>query len=85
MLRGTLRTIRYIRSWKASADLSVQEVAVDRGGTVVPATLLHPVGRGEALPAWVVLGGVTRMGRFHPQLMEIRRGSGVDGCSGSGS
>jgi pimeloyl-ACP methyl ester carboxylesterase len=71
MLRGTLRTIRYIRSWKASADLSAQQVEIERQGIVVLATLLHPAGRAEALPPWVVLGGVTRMGRFHPQLMRF--------------
>jgi pimeloyl-ACP methyl ester carboxylesterase len=71
MLRGTLRTIRYIRGWQTGADISVQQVEIEREGTVVPATLLHPAGRDEALPAWVVLGGVSRMGRFHPQLMRF--------------
>lgn len=71
MLRGTLRTIRYIRSWQTGADISTRQVEIEREGTVVPATLLHPAGHDEALPAWVVLGGVSRMGRFHPQLMRF--------------
>jgi pimeloyl-ACP methyl ester carboxylesterase len=73
MLRGTLRTVRYIRSWNAGAHLSVQEVEIERDGVTVAATLLGPVSRERELPAWVVLGGVTRMGRFHPQLVRFAR------------
>ena len=32
-----------------------------------------PAARSAGLPAWIALGGVSRMGRFHPQLVRFAR------------
>lgn len=68
MLRGTLRTLRYARSWKAGADVAIEEVTVERDGVAIPATLILPAKHRGDLPAWIALGGISRMGRVHPQL-----------------
>lgn len=68
MLRGVLRTARYARSWKAGANVRIQETEFVREGVVLPATLVLPVRPGGPYPGWIALGGISRMGRFHPQL-----------------
>lgn len=71
MLKGTLRTLRYARSWSTGADVTVEETVIQRDGEEVPATLVLPVqGRGP-WPAWIALGGISRMGRHHPQLVRF--------------
>ena len=68
MLRGMARTARYVRSWKTSADVQIRELTVERGSEAVPATLVLPTEAPEKLPGWIAIGGVSRRGRFHPQL-----------------
>ena len=80
-MRGTLRTIRYARSWKAGADVEMEETAILRDGVEVPATLVRPTGYKGRLPAWVALGGISRMGRFHPQLMRFAGALASSGAS----
>ena len=71
MLKGTLRTVRYARSWKAGADVELIETEMQRSGETMGATLVLPSRRRGPLPAWIALGGVSRMGRFHPQLVRF--------------
>ena len=71
MLRGTLRTLRYARSWKAGADVRTEEVSIEREGLPVAATLMLPAFHTGDLPGWIALGGISRMGRFHPQLVRF--------------
>jgi len=71
MFRGMLRTARYAHSWKTGADVLVDEIAFERSGTVVPATLLRPAAGGESLAGWIALGGISRMARHHPQLVRL--------------
>lgn len=74
MPRHTARAFRYARSWlSGSADVDVQEIDVDRGDRHVPATLVRPAGASGPLPTWIVLHGVTRPGRAHPQLERFVR------------
>jgi predicted esterase len=72
-MRGVLRTIRYARSWKAGADVVACETEIERAGERVPATLVLPAHRAGAVPAWIALGGISRMGRTHPQLVRFTR------------
>ncbi len=46
---------------------------LDRDGTAIPATLLRPRASVTPLPAWVVMHGITRPGRSHPQLLRFAR------------
>lgn len=71
MIRGAIRTVRYAHSWKAGAAVRVQQVEVEREGLSVPATLVLPDRPRGRLPGWVAIGGVSRRGRFHPQLMRF--------------
>lgn len=68
MLRGVLRTARYVRSWQWGADVVAHETEIDRDGRSIPATLVLPARSKGPLPGWIALGGVSRLGRFHPQL-----------------
>lgn len=68
MLRDVVRTCRYARSWKTSAEVSVRQIGIDRDGVSVPATLVVPAKARCRLPGWIAIGGVSRRGRFHPQL-----------------
>ncbi len=71
MLRGALRTARYARSWKAGADVATQETEITRGDTPVPATLVVAKGARGPLPGWIAIGGISCMGRHHPQLVRF--------------
>ena len=73
MLRGVLRTARYARSWKTGADVLAEDVRIERAGELVDATLLAPRKPGGSPSAWIALGGVSRMGRHHPQLVRFSR------------
>jgi pimeloyl-ACP methyl ester carboxylesterase len=81
MLRGVLRTARYARSWKAGASVITEETEIDRCGRTVPATLLLPRGSRPPLPGWIALGGVSRMGRRHPQLVRFARALASSGAA----
>lgn len=70
-MRGVLRTVRYARSWKGVPDTVVRETRIMREGRPIEATLVMPAGVSKATHAWVAIGGVSRMGRFHPQLMRF--------------
>jgi len=71
MLRRLLRTARYARSWKSDAEVRTLETEIDRDGEKVPATLVVPSESPAPLPAWIALGGVSCMGRHHPQLVRF--------------
>ncbi len=71
MIKGTIRALRYARSWKTGADIVTEETSFERDDVVLPATLYLPARHRGTLPAWVALGGISRMGRFHPQLVRF--------------
>ncbi len=71
MLRRLRRTARYARSWKSDADVSAVETEIDRDGAKIAATLVMPREPAAPLPAWIALGGVSCMGRHHPQLVRF--------------
>lgn len=81
MLRGTLRTLRYARSWKAGADVMIEETSIERDGVAVPATLMLPANHRGDLPAWIALGGISCMGRCHPQLVRFARALASSGAA----
>ena len=69
-----LRTVRYARAWLAGPTNFVEEdVVLDRADRQVPGTLTRPGAASAPLPAWVVLHGLTRRGRAHPQLQRFTR------------
>jgi pimeloyl-ACP methyl ester carboxylesterase len=68
------RAYRYGRAWLSGpVDIDEAEVGLVRDGVPVPATLVRPRAAREALPGWVVLHGMTRPGRSHPQLARFTR------------
>jgi pimeloyl-ACP methyl ester carboxylesterase len=73
--------VRYARSWKAGADVITRDVEIERDGLVVPASLMLPPSRLGPLPGWIALGGVTTMGRFHPQLVRFSRALASSGAA----
>ncbi|MEX2049434.1 MAG: hypothetical protein WEB90_07635 [Gemmatimonadota bacterium] len=81
MLRGVLRTARYARSWKGNADVVTEELEVERCGAMVPATLVLPPRRRSPLPGWIAIGGVSCMGRHHPQLVRFARALASSGAA----
>jgi len=81
MLRGVLRTVRYARSWKAGADVRIRETEFIRDGVTLPATMVLPARANGPLPGWIVLGGITRMGRFHPQIVRFANALASSGAA----
>jgi len=81
VLRGTLRTLRYARSWKGDADVVVQDVEIMRDGVPVEATLMLPRASRRPFPGWIAVGGVSRMGRYHPQLVRFSRALAASGAA----
>jgi pimeloyl-ACP methyl ester carboxylesterase len=81
MLRGAPQTLRYVRSWKAGSPPALQEIEIDRDGLRLPATLATPTSHAGGLPGWIILGGVTRMGRFHPQLSRFAHALAASGSA----
>jgi dienelactone hydrolase len=73
MKSGSLaRTVRYARSWKrASSAVESTQVSIRRDGQEIPATVVRPSGVTRRLPGWIAIGGVSRKGRFHPQLVRF--------------
>ena len=80
MLRGVMRTVRYARGWKNASDVALLETTIERDGTTLPATFAAPASHGGDLPGWIVLGGVTSMGRFHPQLARFSQALAASGA-----
>jgi pimeloyl-ACP methyl ester carboxylesterase len=81
MLRGVLRTARYARSWKSGTLVSTQETEIERLGTKIPATLVLPERARAPLPGWIALGGISCMGRHHPQLVRFARALAASGAA----
>lgn len=50
-------------------------------GEATPATLYRPVEAVTPLPAWIVLHGITRPGRFHPVLVRFARALASTGAA----
>ena len=73
MVRGIGRTVRYVRSWRNGTEVEASEAVIDRQGSSIPASFVVPQGEGGPYPGWVVMGGITRMGRRHPQLVRFQR------------
>ena len=68
------RTAHYVRSWLTGhADVVEEETTLDRNGIRIPATIVKPAGMNSPLPGWVILHGITRTGRAHPQLVRFTR------------
>jgi len=71
---------RYARSWKNGTAVAVEETQVERDGETIPATFITPVSHKGDLPGWIILGGITSMGRFHPQLLRFARALAASGA-----
>jgi len=80
MLRGAMRTVRYARGWKDGSAVVRHETTIERDGTTLPATFAVPASHGGDLPGWIVLGGVTSMGRFHPQVARLSQALAASGA-----
>jgi dienelactone hydrolase len=80
MLRGVVRTVRSARNWKNGSAVTRQEIEIERDGVTLPASFLVPASHREALPGWILLGGLTRMGRFHPQLTRFANALAASGA-----
>jgi pimeloyl-ACP methyl ester carboxylesterase len=80
ILRDALRTARYARSWKTGADVVTQDARFERAGESVEATLFSPRAHDGELPGWIALGGVSCMGRHHPQLVRFSRALASSGA-----
>lgn len=73
MTRFSRRAAGYLRSWLGTPPPTLEEVCtLDRGDRTVEATLVRPL-HGRRVPTWVVLHGMTRPGRHHPQLLRFTR------------
>jgi len=81
MMRGIMRTARYARSWKGGADVAVQEIEIDREGQPVAATLFLPREAATLVPGWIAVGGASRLGRFHPQLVRFAGALAASGAA----
>ena len=81
MLRGALRTARYARSWSSGANVVIHETEIVRDGVRIEATLVLPAKHRGDLPGWIALGGVSRMGRFHPQLVRFAQALASSGAA----
>lgn len=65
------RTAGYLRGWLGTPSGVVEDqLTLVRGERTVAATLVRPKDRTPA-PTWVVLHGMTRPGREHPQLVRL--------------
>ena len=76
------RTTSYVRSWLTGhADVLEEEITLDRDGACIPATLVRPAQVNSPLPGWVILHGITRPGRGHPQLIRFSRAVAATGAA----
>ena len=74
--------LRFLREFARPGSVPVEsaETTYDRGGgRRDPATIYHPAGARRALPAWVLLHGITWTGRSHPQLIRLARALSASG------
>ena len=79
---ATVRTLRAVRSWlTGSATTREYETLLDRGDRQVPASVILPRGEQRNLPGWIVLHGITRPGRFHPNLLRFVRALASSGLA----
>ena len=79
---GTLRTFRAVKSWLThKAATTEYETLLDRGDRQVPASVIVPRGTNRRLPGWIVLHGITRPGRFHPNLLRFVRALASSGLA----
>jgi len=81
MWKGVLRTARYARSWKGDARVTTEEMEIERCGASVPATLVRPQRAAGSLPTWIALGGISCMGRRHPQLVRFSEALAASGAA----
>lgn len=76
------RTTSYVRSWLTGhADVLEEEIMLDRDGICIPATLIRPAQATSFLPGWIILHGITRPGRAHPQLIRFSRAVAATGAA----
>jgi pimeloyl-ACP methyl ester carboxylesterase len=63
-------TRRFLQAYLRPGGAGVErvEIAYDRGGERLPASLYRPAGARRRLPGWVVLHGLTTTGREHVSL-----------------
>lgn len=80
-MRGVMRTLRYVRGWSGDADVSASEVEILRDGVPLPATLVLPRRRNGPLPGWIAVGGISKMGRHHPQLARFAKALAASGAA----
>ena len=74
MLSSIQRTLSFTNAWlRPTVDVIEEEVAIDRDGTPLRATLVRPAVPSRDVPAWVVMHGITLPGRFHAQLVRFTR------------
>ena len=67
-----MRTVRYAQSWKRGpSGIESTQVMISRDGVEIPATFVTPVDAPPRLTTWIAIGGVSRKGRFHPQLVRF--------------
>lgn len=88
MTSGYGPALRFARSFMTGwAPVVERETHIERDGRRLPASLLLPraaarsarAGRRAPIPVWVVLHGITRSGRDHPQLVRFARAVGSAG------
>lgn len=81
MIKGMGRALRFAWNWRGGATgIREYELEVRREDRLVPATLFKPDRTQRPLPGWVVLHGLTRPGRHHPNLLRFTKalaGSGA--------
>ncbi len=79
---GTIRTFRAVKSWLTGKTATREyETLLNRGDRQVPASVIVPRGATGQLPGWIVLHGITRPGRFHPNLLRFVRALATSGVA----
>ena len=82
MPTGPMRTARYAKAWlRSGVEVEEDELMLDRAGTPVPATFVRPRHAHPDVPAWVVLHGITRLGRAHEQLVRFTHAMAAAGLA----
>ena len=70
----TIKTLRSANSWlTGKADTREREILLDRLDRKIPASVIVPHKEDHNLPGWVVLHGLTPLGRFHHSLLRFVR------------
>src|SRR5688572_30659204 len=74
MIRDTAVGLSFGRSWLSGrAEVEVEEIELDRGDRVVPATVYRPAAAPKRPSAWIAFHGATVPGRAHAQLVRFAR------------